>query len=165
MVVRWKRAVAGAGVAGVLLGGVAGCSDDSGGPSDAASKAASALSSVGSSLASEAGDVLASATAEAGKKLEEIKDGVDAKGDVTLGSAATDPDGRTTVKVTVRNTADSAKSFGVQVVFKDGSGKLLDTVVVTVDDVAAGKTGEGTAQSHRKLDGQVTAEVENALRY
>jgi predicted secreted protein len=109
--------------------------------------------------------VLASATAEAGRKLGEIKNGVNAKDDVRLGSPATDGDGRAAVKVTARNTVDSAKSFAVQVNFTDPSGNLLDVVVVTVDNVAAGATGDATATSNRKLTGDVRAAVGRAVRH
>ncbi|MFH9550806.1 hypothetical protein ACIBAH_06865 [Streptomyces sp. NPDC051445] len=159
-----------------------GCSDDNtpSSVSSAASKAASAAESLGreataaassiasglaSDLASEASSALASATAEASRELGEIKDGADVKSDVKLGKPGTDQDGRTTVEVTVTNTADGTKSFAVQVDFKGSDGNRLDTVVVTVSDVAAGKTGTQTARSHRALSGEVKAEVARAVRY
>lgn len=161
-----------------------GCSDD-GSPDSSASKAASAASraasvaqsvgaSVGaevtaaaSSLASQAASAFASATAEVGRQLDEIKGGADVKGDVKLGAPATDGSGRTTVAVTVTNSADSTKSFAVQVDFKKADGTWQDTVVVTVSDVPAGKTGKGTARSTHTLsgDGDVKAEVARAVRY
>ncbi|MET7487143.1 FxLYD domain-containing protein [Streptomyces sp. NPDC005538] len=140
--------------------GLTGCSDD-GTPSSVASKAASAVESVGSQAAS----AVSSATAEAGRRLDEVKNGVDAKDAVKLGAPATDSAGRSTVEITADNTADSAKSFAVQVEFKDAGGNLLDTVVVTVSDVAAGKSGKATARSNRELSGEVKAEVGRALRY
>ncbi|WP_328707609.1 FxLYD domain-containing protein [Streptomyces mesophilus] len=151
--------------------GVAGCSGD-GSASDTASRAASAASSVGaeardaaSSAASQASEAVASATAAAQQKLDEIKGGADAKAQVELSDQATDSEGRTTVKVTVDNTADSAKSFAVQVSFKDDGGNLLDTVVTTVPDVAGGESADATARSTHKLSGEVKAEVATALRY
>ncbi|MGW8887373.1 hypothetical protein [Streptomyces sp. NPDC055749] len=138
-----------------------GCSDeDGGGASDAASKAASAASS----LASKGSDVVASATAAAQDKLDEFKDGVDAKDDVELGAVGKDGD-RTTAKFTVTNGTDSAKSYAVQINFRDKGGNLLDTVVVSVDDVEPDKKKDATARSNRKLDGDVTAEVGTALRH
>ncbi|OXY98745.1 hypothetical protein BEK98_07890 [Streptomyces diastatochromogenes] len=154
----------GAVLAVVVAVGAAGCSD-SGSPSGGASKAASAASSAAASLASKASDALASASAEAKQKLEGIKNGVKAKDDVTLGAPAPDSAGKATVKVTAKNTADSAKSFAVQVNFTDKSGNLLDVTVVTVKDVAAGASGEATATSNRKLTGEVHAVVGSALRY
>ncbi|MDR6979776.1 outer membrane murein-binding lipoprotein Lpp [Streptomyces sp. 3330] len=159
-----------------------GCSDDDtpSSVSSAASKAASAAESLGreataaaSSLASDfasdlatgAASALASATAEAGRELGEIKDGVDVKSDVGLGTPGTDKDGRATVEVTVSNTTDASKSFAVQIDFTDASGNRLDTVVTTVSDVAAGKTGKETAHSNRTLSGQVKAVVARAVRY
>ncbi|MGY6027082.1 hypothetical protein [Streptomyces spinosirectus] len=144
----------------VVGAGTAGCSDNSNGPSSSASKAASAASS----LASRGADALASATASAGKKLDELKGGIDAKDAVRLGRPTT-ADGRASVKVTAENSASSAKSFGVQVNFTDTSGNTLDTVVVTLSDVPAGKSGDATARSNRSLSGQVKAEVARALRY
>ncbi|MET8163935.1 FxLYD domain-containing protein [Streptomyces sp. NPDC005329] len=159
-----------------------GCSDENtpSSVSSAASKAASAAESLGreatsaasslasgfaSDLASGGASALASATAKAGRELGEIKDGVDVKSDVRLGAPGTDQDGRATVEVTVSNTTDASKSFAVQVDFTDSSGNRLDTVVTTVADVAAGKTGKETARSNRTLSGEVKAEVARAVRY
>ncbi|MCI3273686.1 hypothetical protein [Streptomyces cylindrosporus] len=154
---RWT---AGAVLVTVLVAGLAGCSDD-GSASSSVSKAASAAAS----LASRAPEVLASATAEAGRKLDEVKGGIDARDAVRLGAPKTGGDGRTTVSVTADNKTSSAKSFAVQVNFEDPGGSLLDTVVVTLSDVAAGKSGEATARSTHKLSGDVKAEVGTALRY
>ncbi|MFF5477096.1 FxLYD domain-containing protein [Streptomyces sp. NPDC012935] len=118
-----------------------------------------------SSVASRAASAFASATAKAGQQLDDIKGGVDAKGAVRLGDPTTDSDGRTTVEVTAENTTDSTKSFGVQVNFRDEDGNLLDANVVTVSDVAAGRTGKGTVRSTRDLSGDVRAEVARAVRY
>ncbi|MFF9279159.1 FxLYD domain-containing protein [Streptomyces griseosporeus] len=152
-----------------VLGAVAGgCSDDGGGVSGAASKAASAgaeVTAAASSLASRGASALASATAEVRRRLDSVKGGVDARDDVKLGKPATDDDGRTTVRVTARNTADGKKSFAVQVDFLDGDGNLLDTVLVTVRDVAAGASGEATARSTHPLSGSVQVRVATALRY
>lgn len=118
-----------------------------------------------SSVASKAASAFASATAEAGRQLDDIKGGVDAKDAVRLGDPTTDSGGRTAVEVTVENTTDSTKSFAVQVNFRDENGDLLDANVVTVSDVAAGATGKATARSTRDLSGQVRAEVARAVRY
>lgn len=143
-----------------------GCSDDDtpSSVSSAASQAASAAESLGREAASAASSAFASATAEAGRKLDEIQDGVDVKSDVKLGTPGTDG-GRATVEVTATNTADSTKSFAVQVDFTDSSGNRLDAVVVTVSDVAAGADGTATARSNRDLSGEVKAEVARAVRY
>jgi hypothetical protein len=163
----WKRDGAGL-TAAVALGltglagltGLTGCSGDSS-PSSVASKAASAVASIGA----QATGAIASATAEAGRRLDEVKNGVDAKDAVKLGTPTTDSAGRSTVEVTVTNSAGSAKSFAVQVEFKDTGGNLLDTVVVTVSDVPAGKSATATARSNRSLSGSVRAAVGTALRY
>jgi hypothetical protein len=164
----WKRPVTSAALTAalttVLAVAAAGCSDSGDGgssPSDLVSQAASAVESIGS----QATGAIASATEEAGRKLEEIKGGVDAKSDVTLGTARTDGNGYSTVAVTARNTTDAAKSFTVQVTYKDVNGNLLDTVVLTVSDVPASGSKEATARSNRKLSGEVKTEVTNAVRY
>jgi hypothetical protein len=141
-----------------------GCSDN-GGPTGNATKAASEAASAAASLASQAGDVLASATAEAGRRLDEIKGGVNAKGEVRLGTVATDADGRKAVTVTVTNPVSDTRTYAVQVDFRDPGGNLLDTIVVTVDDVAARASKNATALSHRALSGDVTADVARAVRY
>jgi hypothetical protein len=143
----------------VVGAGLAGCSDDDT-PASSVSKAASAASS----LASRGADALSSASAEAHRKLDEIKGGVDAKDAVRLGRPTTDG-GRTAVDVTAENATSSPKSFTIQINFKDSGGNLLDTAVVTVSDVPAGKPGTGTARSNRTLSGTVQAEVTRALRY
>jgi putative IMPACT (imprinted ancient) family translation regulator len=150
---RWTTAAL---LAVLALTGLTACSDDDS-PSSVASKVASA--------ASRAGDAVSSATAEAGRRFDGIKNGVDAGDDVRLGSPATASDGRTTVEVTAANRAGSAKSFAVQVDFTDKAGKLLDAVVVTVRDVPAGGSGQGTARSTHDLSGDVRAKVSRAVRY
>ncbi|MEV0253191.1 FxLYD domain-containing protein [Streptomyces sp. NPDC050732] len=147
---RTRRPAAAAVCVAALALLTAGCSDDGGTASDAASRAASAV---------------ASATARAGEKIHEVKGGVDAKADVRLGDPSTDDDGRATVKVTADNSADSSKSFAVQVTFKDADGKLLDTVVTKLPDVPAGESKDATARSTRTLDGEVKAHLTTALRY
>ena len=160
----------GAAVVTVLAAAVlAGCSDDGGDgggtPTAPASEAVSRAASAASSLASEGSDALASATAEAGRWLEDITSGADVTGDVKAGTPKTDADGRTTVEVTVHNTADTTKSFAVQLNLTRPDGTLLDTVVITVDDVPAGRSGRATARSSHDLSGDVRAVVAHAVRY
>jgi hypothetical protein len=150
---RWTTAAL---LAALALTGLTACSDDDS-PSSVASKVASA--------ASRAQDAVASATAEAGRRFDGIRNGVDARDDVRLGSPATASDGRTTVEVTAANSAGSAKSFAVQVDFTDQTGKLLDAVVVTVRDVPAGGSGKATARSTHDLSGEVRAKVSRAVRH
>ncbi|MFJ2747619.1 hypothetical protein [Streptomyces sp. NPDC087297] len=164
----WMRGAAGVVAVSLVALGAAGCSDGDSTPSGAVSSAASAVQSAGeavSSAAAEAKRAAESAAAVAQDKLDGVKGGVDAKGQVTLGSVATDADGYTTVPVTVQNADAASKSFAVQVEFKDESGNLIDTVVTTIADVAANSTGQGTARSTHKLSGTVTAETGKALRY
>jgi hypothetical protein len=139
-----------------------GCSD--GNTPSSVSSAASKAASIASGLPSAASSAFASATAQVGRELDAIKGGADVKGDVKLGTPGTDG-GRSTVEITVTNSADSTKSFAVQVDFADSAGNRLDTVLVTVSDVQAGKTGTATARSNRTLSGKVKTEVARAVRY
>ncbi|WP_239515979.1 MULTISPECIES: hypothetical protein [unclassified Streptomyces] len=167
MTIVWMRGLTGVVVA-TLAFGAAGCSGENSDPGSAASKAASAVASAGgvvSSAASEASDAAASAAAVAKDKLGQIKDGVDAKEEVTLGAPSTDGEGYATVPVSVQNTDGSTKSFAVQVNMKDESGNLLDTVVVTVSDVPGNGVAQASARSTHKLSGTVVAETGTALRY
>ncbi|MFG2291954.1 hypothetical protein [Streptomyces sp. NPDC048603] len=163
-----RRGLAGAVLVAMAALGAAGCSDVQDKASDAASKAASAAESAGgevSAAASKAAGAASSAAAVAGNKLDEIKNGVDAKDEVALGEPSADSEGYLKVPVTVKNTDAAKKSFAVQVDFKDEGGNRVDTVVVTVTDVPGNATGRGTARSTHRLPGTVVAETERAVRY
>ncbi|MFD7552132.1 FxLYD domain-containing protein [Streptomyces sp. NPDC059578] len=151
-------------VAGLAATGT-GCSDSGGSPSGTVSKAASAAASAGAGLASQAAEAAASASAAAERKIDEVTDGVDARDEVKLSGQATDGDGRTTVEVTAHNTADSTKSFVVQVTFQDSAGNLVDAVAVTVSDVPAAGTKKAVARSTHQLSGTIRTKVDRALRY
>ncbi|GAA1045122.1 hypothetical protein [Streptomyces murinus] len=157
------RGAAGAVLALVMVS-AAGCGNGSQNSPTPAEQAASAASAA-ASLASRGGDALASASAEAGRRLDEAKGGLNAKDQVSLGAVTLDGDGRATTSVTARNTASAAKSFAVQVNFTDGGGNLLDVVVLMVKNVAAHGSGHGTARGNRRLHGEVRANVGTALRY
>ncbi|MGW1888711.1 hypothetical protein ACWCP6_00405 [Streptomyces sp. NPDC002004] len=147
----------------VLVGSTAACSGTNS-PSGVASRAASAASAA-SSMASAAASAVGSATAEAGRRLDEFKNGVHAQGDVKLGAVTKNGDDRAAVKVTVTNSVDSAKSYAIQINFRDPNGNLLDVVVVTLDGVPAHASKDATATSNRALKGDVTASVGTALRH
>ncbi|MFE9094367.1 hypothetical protein [Streptomyces sp. NPDC007264] len=142
-----------------------GCSGNGGTPSGNTSRAASAAASAAASLASQAASALASATAEAGRRFDEIKGGTDAGGDVRTGTTSSDAEGRSAAELTVTNPTKQTRTYAVQADFRDSGGNLLDTVVVMVDDVAAGASKNATALSHRKLSGHVTVDVARAVRY
>ncbi|MFI1937483.1 hypothetical protein ACH44C_09820 [Streptomyces purpureus] len=112
----------------------------------------------------QAVDVVASATAAAASKMAEVTDGIDAKGDVKAGPARADGD-RTTAEITATNPAASTADYTIAVNFRDDGGGLLDTVVVTIDDVPAGQSKTGTARSNRTLSGATTADIGQALRH
>ncbi|WP_167409702.1 hypothetical protein [Streptomyces africanus] len=157
---RRARWATGAAVLPLALAAVlTGCGGDS--PEDAARKAESAVGS----YASRASEAVESATAEAGRRLDDIRGGIDVKGDVKAGRPTVGSDGRARAEVTVTNTDDSERSFAVQVDFTDAGGRLTDTVIVTVDHVQAGDTATATARSTHDLSGQVRAEVPRAVRY
>ncbi len=130
---------------------------------------AAAVGTAGCDAAREAaGDLASSASAAvsgaARERMDRIKDGVNATGDVTAGPVSADGD-RTAAAVTAANPLDSTADYTVMVVFRDASGTVLDAVVLTVDRVAAGTAKSGTARSNRTLDGATTAEVVRALRH
>ncbi|MFY1677989.1 MULTISPECIES: hypothetical protein [unclassified Streptomyces] len=160
------RRAAGAVLVLLLATASTGCGgDESEPPPSSAESAASRAASAAASLASQGGDIVASATAEAGRWFEEITDGVDVRRDVSLGDTETGDDGHVTTEVTARNTDDTTRSFAVLVDFTDEDGNLLDTVVVTLDDVSAGESSRATARSTRTLAGEVLADVVQAVRY
>ncbi|MBD0689928.1 hypothetical protein BG452_06925 [Streptomyces sp. CBMA123] len=180
---RRRHRLAAGVLAAAVLGSVAlaGCSSGKSASSAASSaageaqKLASAAASAASALASAAGGVggaISSAEAEASSAISSaasavagIKGGLDAKGDVSVGSVSTGSDGKPQVQLTVTNHGQQSYKYVVQVNFTDGSGKLLDATAVTVDDVAAGGNSQATAHANRDLTGTVKAEVANAVRY
>ncbi|GLW50579.1 hypothetical protein Stsp02_62400 [Streptomyces sp. NBRC 14336] len=117
-----------------------------------------------SSVVSRAQSAAESLASEADRRFQDVKNGVNAKDEVTLGTPSTSG-GKAEVKLTAENTADSTKSFLVQIDFTDQNDNRLDTTVVTVPDVAAGATKDATARSHRDLSGDVKATVARAVRY
>ncbi|MEU9573916.1 hypothetical protein AB0D62_29460 [Streptomyces massasporeus] len=157
---RTRWATGGAAVALALSAVLTGCSGDDT-PADTASKAESAVASI----ASGASEAIESATAEAGRRLDDIQDGIDVKGDVKVGAPVAGSDGRVRAEVTVRNSDDSAHSFAVQVDFRSSGGDLVDTVIVTIDHVQAGESATATARSTHALSGDVRADVARAVRY
>ncbi|MEF9883945.1 hypothetical protein [Streptomyces sp. P9-A4] len=114
------------------------------------------------------GDVISSATAAAAsaaqEKMKEVKDGVNATGDVTAGPTSTDGD-RTVAQVTATNPQDKNADYTVLVTFRDTDGNFLDSVVLNIDGVPAGKSKTGTARSNRTLSGDTKAEIGQALRH
>ncbi|MEV4616125.1 hypothetical protein AB0K43_26550 [Kitasatospora sp. NPDC049258] len=165
-------------VAAAVLGGagLVGCSSGSSpspavssvlqsGLSAAASAAGSLASSATSGAASAAASAASSAAAAASSALASVKGGLDAKSDISLGGVTSASDGHLQVPLTVTNGGSQAYKYTIQVNFNDQSGNLLDVVVLTVPDVAAGGTAQATATSNRTLSGNVTAEVASALRY
>ncbi|MFI6373811.1 hypothetical protein [Streptomyces sp. NPDC050546] len=158
---RTRWATGGAALALALAAALTGCNGGYDSPTDTASKAESAVGSI----ASGASEAVESATAEAQRRLDDIQDGIDVKGDAKVGTPTVGSDGRARAEVTVRNTDDSARSFAVQVNFTDAGGGLVDTVIVTVDNVQAGHSATATARGTHDVSGDVRAEVARAVRY
>jgi hypothetical protein len=156
---RTRWATGGAALTLALAAALTGCDGDS--PADSARKAESAVGSV----ASQASEAVESATAEAQRRLDDIQDGIDVKGDAKAGPATVGSDGRARAEVTVANTDDSARSFAVQVDFTDAEDRLLDTVIVTVSNVQPGDSATATARSTHDVSGKVQADVARAVRY
>ncbi|MEU1849445.1 hypothetical protein ABZ499_09230 [Streptomyces sp. NPDC019990] len=152
----WGGAALALALGAALLTGCGG-----GSPADTAREAESAVGSI----ASQASEAVESATAEAGRRLDDIKGGIDVRADVEAGTPTVGSDGRARAEVTVRNTDDSAGSFAVQVDFTDAENRPVDTVVVTVEHVQAGDSATATARSTHDLSGKIRAEVARAVRY
>ncbi|WP_137988341.1 hypothetical protein [Streptomyces vilmorinianum] len=116
----------------------------------------------------KAEDIVASATAAvasaAQEKMNEVKDGVKATGDVKAGPTEEDGD-RTISEITATNPADKSADYTIMVNFRDGEGNLLDVVVLNIDGVEPGQSKTGTARSNRTLTGSTTAEIGQALRH
>ncbi|MFJ8716746.1 hypothetical protein ACIRD9_26795 [Streptomyces violaceus] len=157
---RTRWATGGAALTFALAVALTGCSGDDS-PADTASKAESAVGS----LASGASEAVESATAEAGRRLDDIQDGIDVRGDVKVGPPTVGSDGRALAEVTVDNTADAARSFAVQVDFTDAGNKLIDTVIVTVSNVQTGHSATATARGTHDVSGEIRADVARAVRY
>ncbi|ALO09548.1 hypothetical protein AQF52_3954 [Streptomyces venezuelae] len=115
-----------------------------------------------------AGDIVSSATAAvasaAEEKMNEVKDGINATGDVKAGPTSTDGD-RTVAEITATNPTDKNADYTVMVNFRDDSGNLLDAVVLNINGVEPGASKSGTARSNRTLSGTTTAEIAQALRH
>ncbi|MET9671805.1 hypothetical protein ABZY68_01750 [Streptomyces sp. NPDC006482] len=115
-----------------------------------------------------AGDIVSSATAAAAsaaeEKMNEVKDGVNATGDVNAGATSTDGD-RTVAEITATNPLDKTADYTVMVTFRDTDGNFLDSVVLSIAGVEAGKSKSGTARSNRTLSGDTKAEIAQALRH
>ncbi|MGW2299868.1 hypothetical protein [Streptomyces sp. NPDC001809] len=115
-----------------------------------------------------AGTLTSSATAAvasaAEQKMNEVKDGVNATGDVSAGPTSTDGD-RTVAEITATNPKDKNADYTVMVTFRDEEGNFLDSVVLSIDGVAPGKSKTATARSNRTLSGDPKAEIGQALRH
>ncbi|MGW0610546.1 FxLYD domain-containing protein [Streptomyces sp. NPDC002788] len=156
---RTRGATGGTALAVALAAVLAGCGGDS--PAETAREAESAVGSI----ASQASEAVESATAEAGRRLDDIQDGTDVKRDVKVATPAVGTDGRARAEVTVTNSDDTARSFAVQINFTDGEGRLRDTVLVNVNNVQPGDSAAATARTTHDLSGEVRAEVARAVRY
>ncbi|MEV4936522.1 hypothetical protein [Streptomyces zaomyceticus] len=130
---------------------------------------AAALTVTGCDSAKEtAGGIISTATAAvasaAEEKMNEVKDGVNATGDVAAGPTSTDGD-RTVAQITATNPKDQNADYTVMVTFRDAEGNFLDSVVLSIDGVPPGESKSGTARSNRTLSGGTKAEIAQALRH
>ncbi|MFI6644232.1 hypothetical protein [Streptomyces sp. NPDC050504] len=161
-----SAAVTTAALAALLALTATGCSDeDVQKAKDGVASATAKAGEVASSATAKVGEAVASATAAAASKMAEVKDGVDAKGDVKVDGATKADGDRTAAGVTATNSTDKSADYTLTVRFRDSGGNLLDTVVLNIDGVEAGKSKTGTARSNRTLSGATTAEVGQALRH
>ncbi|MEX0169855.1 hypothetical protein [Streptomyces sp. LMG1-1-1.1] len=131
--------------------------------------ATTALALTGCDAAKDAaGNAISSATAAvasaAQEKMNEVKDGVNAGGDVKAGATGTDGD-RTVAEITATNPKDQSADYTILVNFRDDEGNLLDAVVVAINGVEPGASKSGTARSNRTLTGATKADIAQALRH
>ncbi|MEI5008866.1 hypothetical protein ACIOWI_15770 [Streptomyces sp. NPDC087659] len=145
-----RNAVMAAAAAVALAAGMTGCSNDSG--------------ETPKSVASKAGEAVESATAAAASEMAKIKGGLNAKGDVKAGPTEAE-NNRLSNEITATNPTDKAADYTVLVNWKDSSGNLLDSTVVSIDAVPPGGTKSATAQTHRDLSGTPPAEIGQAVRH
>ncbi|MGW5734855.1 MULTISPECIES: FxLYD domain-containing protein [Streptomyces] len=117
------------------------------------------------SATAKAGEAVSSATEAAASKMAEVKDGVDAKGDVKVDGPTKNEDDRTTAKITVTNSKDKKADYTISVNFRDSDGNLMDTAVLNITDVEPDQQKSGTARSNRSLSGTPKAEIGKALRH
>ncbi|MYW00863.1 hypothetical protein [Streptomyces sp. SID3343] len=163
MASKYGRTAAALTITAALTLTAAACGDDDNGGGDNKS-APTTIPSALESAGEDAKDALASASASAAAKLDEIKGGLDAKSDASIGRPEADGD-RTKAEVTVDNKTDKTADYTLLVQFRNDDGKLLDAVVLTVDDVGAGKQSKATARSHFKLTGATKADVGRVIRH
>lgn len=135
----------------------------------AAAVLTAALALTGCDQAKEkAGELVSTATAAvasaAQQKMDEVKDGINATGDVKAGAPSTDGD-RTVAEITATNPTDKTADYTVLVNFRDADGNFLDSVVLNINGVAAGRSKAGTARSNRTLSGAAEAQIAQALRH
>jgi hypothetical protein len=154
--------------AALILTGAA-CGDDdgnggNGGKGGDITSMPTSIPSAPGSPGSDAKDAFESASASATAKLGEIRDGLDAKSDASIGRTETDGD-RTKAEITIDNKTDKTADYTLSVDFRGADGKLVDVAVLNVDNVGAGQQAKATARSHRKLTGTVTAEIGRVLRH
>ncbi|MFJ6100531.1 hypothetical protein ACIQHY_05945 [Streptomyces sp. NPDC092359] len=131
--------------------------------------ATAALALTGCDAAKDAaGGAFSSATAAvasaAQETMDQVKDGVNATGDVKAGATRADGD-RTVADITATNPKDNAADYTVMVTFRDADGNFLDSVVLNIDGVPPGRSKSGTARSNRTLSGATKAEIAQALRH
>lgn len=115
-------------------------------------------------IVSTATAAVASAASAAQDKMNQVRDGVNATGDVKAAPTRTDGD-RTTSEITATNPLDKDADYTIWVNFRDSGGNLLDSVVLNIDGVEPGKSKTGTARSNRSLSGETKAEINQALRH
>ncbi|MEU8827738.1 hypothetical protein [Streptomyces sp. NPDC048636] len=147
---RRTRTICAVSLMAALAPALAGCSDESGTPSSAVSRASAAV---------------ASSTASAKAQLDKIKGGSKATRDVTAGPVSFNGQGRAVARLTVTNSAKRTASYTILVNFRDAHKDLVDAVVVNVRSVAPRTPVKATARSHRELSGKVTAQIGTAVRY
>ncbi|MEU9127973.1 hypothetical protein AB0D08_07645 [Kitasatospora sp. NPDC048540] len=141
--------------------------------SSLASSAKSEVSSAAASLSAAASSFAASASAEASRgraAAESALATAAGRGNVTSGVTITgvpkaSSGGLNAAVVTVVNTTSSQASYAVRVNFSDPSGNVVDTSVLSFENVAPGATAKETAFSTKSPDQTLVPTVAQAERY
>lgn len=138
-----------------------------------ASSAKASVSSAAASLSAGASSFAASVSAQAGENraaAESALATVTGSGNVTSGITITGLPKATTgglnaALVTIVNTTSGTASYAVRVNFSDASGTVVDSTVVSRQNVAAGATATVTAFSTQSPDQALIPTVAQAQRY
>ncbi|WP_327255810.1 hypothetical protein [Streptomyces sp. NBC_01244] len=141
--------------------------------SSAAASALASASAAASSASAAASAFEASVSAEtlraneaAAAVLEKVSGGGNAGADVSLrGKPRAETGGLLAVIVSITNRTDKKASYAVQVDFRDGAGKVVESRIVGAEGLEPGELAQPLAISRKPADLNLTPRIEKAQRY